>query len=54
MVTELNDCVRAVDLGKREVYTVCGGWHDKNGFKDGDGKDTLMNFPYGLVEIEPG
>ena len=25
-ITELNDCVRVVDLIKREIYTLCGGF----------------------------
>lgn len=53
-VTELNDCVRAIDLVKKEVYTICGGFSNKNGFKDGDGKTALMNFPYGIVMTEKG
>lgn len=48
-ITELNDCIRAVDLGKREIETICGGFQSKNGLKDGDGQEALMNFPYGIV-----
>ena len=51
-ITELNDCVRVVDLIKREVYTLCGGFESKNGLKDGSGNEALMNFPYGLVKID--
>jgi hypothetical protein len=37
LITELNDCIRCVDLNKKEVFTLCGGFYSKNGFKDGDG-----------------
>lgn len=49
LVSELNDCIRAIDLQKREIYTLCGGFDNKNGLKDGDGQDCLMNFPYGMT-----
>jgi hypothetical protein len=25
LVSELNDCIRCIDLSKREIYTLCGG-----------------------------
>lgn len=53
-ITELNDCIRVVDLVKKEIFTLCGGLKSKNGLKDGDGKDALMNFPYGIAQIETG
>ena len=51
-VTELNDCVRVIDLQRREVSTLCGGFNGKNGFKDGDGDQALFNFPYGILVRE--
>ena len=53
-MTELNDCVRAVDLIRREIETVCAGFQHKNGLKDGDAREALMNFPYGIAEVEAG
>lgn len=26
---------------------------NKNGLRDGDGKEALLNFPYGIVQINP-
>ena len=43
LVSELNDCVRAVQLGGR-VETVAG--QGGSGWRDGD--LALMNFPYGM------
>jgi hypothetical protein len=48
-VTELNDCIRAIDLLTREIFTFCGGFKQTNGLKDGIGSEALMNFPYGIV-----
>lgn len=51
-VTELNDCVRAIDLVNRDIFTFCGGFKSKNGLKDGHASDALMNFPYGMVKMD--
>eukprot|EP00347_Sterkiella_histriomuscorum_P008023 403346666 len=53
-ITELNDCIRVVDLNSKQMFTLCGGFESKNGLRDGDSKTALLNFPYGIVEIEKG
>jgi hypothetical protein len=53
-VTELNDCVRAIDLIKNEVFTLCGSGNGENGFIDGDSKTAMFNFPYGVTSLDYG
>jgi hypothetical protein len=47
-VTELNDCVRGIDLESKKVFTLCGGVNGHNGMKDGIGRESWFNFPYGI------
>ena len=34
------------------MSTLCGAMRGKNGFKDGDGRDALFNFPYGIAILD--
>lgn len=45
-VTELNDCIRVVDVAKQTVFTVTG-----SSFLDGV---ALFNYPYGLEIMDEG
>ena len=54
IVTDLNDCIRGIDLETKKVYTLSGSLNGKNGHKDGDDNKTLFNFPYGLTEVGHG
>eukprot|EP00743_Colponemidia_sp_Colp-15_P012139 GILK01013715.1.p1 GENE.GILK01013715.1~~GILK01013715.1.p1 ORF type:complete len:679 (+),score=127.77 GILK01013715.1:39-2039(+) len=49
-VTELNDCVRMIDLVKRNVCTVAGKL--VSGFADGSGSVSMFNFPLGIA-VDP-
>lgn len=52
-VTELNDCVRVVDLLKRTVHTFAGNMGTlQSGFVDGAGEASLFNFPYGIDVLD--
>ena len=52
MISELNDCIRVLDLRDLSVSTLCGSLTGQNGLKDGLGEESLLNFPYGLVSID--
>ena len=43
--------MRALDLSKKELFTIAGG--GQNGMRDGQGNQALMNFPYGLTQVGP-
>ena len=51
LVTELNDCIRAIDLDAHTVVTLCGSTTGRNGLKDGPGEKSLFNFPYGITSM---
>ena len=52
--TEMNDAVRIIDLERREVSTLIGNFSStvQNGYKDGDQRKALLNFPYGIAAID--